>query len=70
MPGSYTASEEKSSRYDFGSISAVVNGTVSGETVLFDLEVHDAASAVFTNLKTEYQNYSHNDLVVNHVGTP
>jgi len=69
-PGSYTASEEKSSRYDFESISAVVNGTVSGETVRFDLETHDAASAVFTNLKTEYQNYSHNDLVINHVGTP
>ena len=69
-PGSYTASEEKSNRYEFESISAVVNGTVSGETVRFNLETHDAASAVFTNLKTEYQNYSHNDLVINHVGTP
>lgn len=69
-PGSYTASEEKSSRYEFECISSVVNGTVSGETVVFDLETHDTASAVFNNLKTEYRNYSHNDLVINHVGTP
>ncbi len=69
-PGSYTASEEKSSRYEFESISAVAGGSVSGETVTFNLEAQTFASAVFTNLKTEYRNYSHTDLVINHLGRP
>ncbi|MBQ4562865.1 MAG: hypothetical protein IJA58_00120, partial [Lachnospiraceae bacterium] len=69
-PGTYSASEEKSSRYEFDSINAVAGGTVSGETVTFDLETKTFASAVFTNLKTEYRYHSHNDLVINHVGRP
>jgi len=69
-PGTYTAAEEKSSRYAFDSITAVLSGTISGETVTFDLEANDTASAVFINLKTEYRNYSHNDVVINHVGRP
>ena len=69
-PGHYTAAEEKSSRYVFESFGSVVNGTVSGETVTFDLETNDTASAVFINLKTEYRNYSHCDVIVNHVGRP
>ena len=69
-PGHYTAAEEKSSRYVFESFGSVVNGTVSGETVTFDLETNGTASAVFINLKTEYRNYSHCDVIVNHVGRP
>ena len=49
--GKYTAGEEKTARYALDGISDVTNGTVSNDTVLFDLTGNQDGEAVFINKK-------------------
>ena len=67
VPGNYTLREENVSRYEFESISDVVNGTIEGEIVKFDLITNEFGKATFTNKVYENQWFSHNDIVVNDV---
>lgn len=66
-PGNYVLSEEEVSRYEFEAISNVINGSISGETVIFDLITNEFGEAVFTNRVYENQWFSHNDIVINNI---
>ena len=64
--GTYTASEEFVSRYNFNSITDVsANGTVKGETVEFDLKTYDDGHATYTNDKGEWQHLSDSGSITN-----
>lgn len=68
--GTYTTSEIDVARYKFGGISDVsANGSVLGQTAVFNLtdgtKLNETGSATFTNDKYEWQDFSHNDIVIN-----
>ena len=65
--GNYTISELKTSRYKLSGIKTSENGTVSDDTAILDLTKSDG-SAVFINSKSNWKNFSHNDLKLNKVG--
>lgn len=71
--GTYTGSEIDVSRYEVSSITDVKNGlsngTISGETVTFEL-INGVryGTAIFTNEKYEWQDYSQSSVVVNTIG--
>ena len=69
-PGTYTTSEISTSRYRLARINNVYGGEISenGKAVVFDLYTHDDVEATFCNVKVEQQNYSHSDLIINHIG--
>lgn len=66
--GRWTVSEIPVSRYKFTAIRDVLNGTVSGKTVVLDTLSHDAAQATFCNELKNYGNFSHNDIKINEFG--
>lgn len=68
-PGNYVLSEEEVSRYEFESVSDVINGTVDGETVKFDLVANESGKASFSNKVYENQWFSHNDIAINNIFT-
>lgn len=66
--GNYTISELKTSRYKLSGIETSENGTVSDDTAILDLTKSDG-STVFINSKSNWKNFSHNDLKLNKVGS-
>ena len=67
MAGEYVVSEVEVSRYEFDSISDLVNAQAKDDTAIYDLINNDTAASTFTNRKYEWQDYSSNDIVVNHI---
>lgn len=63
--GEYTAFEVDTSRYVLEDIKDVVSGSISGETVVFDLVNNSFAAATFVNSKYENQGYSDTQNVTN-----
>ena len=66
--GNYTISELKTSRYKLSGIETSENGTVSDDTAILEL-TKSYGSAVFINSKSNWKNFSHNDLKLNKVGS-
>ncbi len=67
VAGTYTATEEETSRYYLSGISDAVNGEIAGDTVTFNLSsssVHNG-SAVFTNRNYEQQDFSDAQILTN-----
>ena len=62
--GEYEISEIPVSRYRLERITEVVSGSVSGSKVILDTDGQDA-KATFVNRRSNYRDYSDNDLVVN-----
>lgn len=67
IAGTYMGSEDVTARYQLEGISSVINGTIQGESVKFDLVNHSSGSAVFTNIKYEWGGNSHTSYVVNEI---
>ena len=73
LAGTYTVSEEKTARYKFGSITDVVNGTISGQTAVLDVSgkkdgtVTEGANgaATFYNVKATDEDLTHTAFVDN-----
>ena len=65
VAGNYTASELDTMRYSLKSIDSVVSGSVSGETVVFDVINNKTGSAVFVNEKYDHSYFSHCAVVEN-----
>lgn len=73
LAGTYTVSEEKTARYKFGSITDVVNGTISGQTAVLDVSgkkdgtVTEGAdgAATFYNVKATDEDLTHTAFVDN-----
>lgn len=63
--GTYTATEENTMRYELKKIHDVVNGTVNGKTVTFNLSKGVSGLAVFYNEKTTDESQSHTAFVRN-----
>lgn len=66
--GKWMVSEIAVSRYRQTGIKEVQNGNISGVKVELNTQDHDTAKATFCNQMTTYQNFSHNDLVINEFG--
>ena len=66
--GKWMVSEIAVSRYRQTGIKEVQNGNISGVKVELNTQDHDMAKATFCNQMTTYQNFSHNDLVINEFG--
>ena len=63
--GNYTCSEIDVSRYSFAGISSVTGGSISAETIKFDLVNNKAGKGTYTNTLNNYSLTSHSDVVVN-----
>ncbi len=69
MPaGWYTAVEEKTMRYALDSIHDVRNGSVAGNTAVFDLSAGGEAYAAFYNRKTTDAGLTHSAAAINTIG--
>lgn len=64
--GEYTCSEESVSRFEFESLTKLVNATINGKTAVYHLTDNDTACATFTNKKYEEGDFGHDSVVVNH----
>lgn len=62
--GSYEITEISVSRYHLDSITDIISGVKSGDSVILNTDGQNAA-ATFVNRRTGYQDYSDNDLVIN-----
>ena len=54
-------------RYTFEEL-AVTNGSIKGETAVFNLMEQSEGTAEFTNRYERNDDFSHNDAVINHIG--
>ena len=65
MPGTYTVSELSSYRYGTTNISNATNGTISNDTIVYDLTTTRTGAGTFVNIKTLNKDLSHNAIIVN-----
>lgn len=63
--GTYTVSEVQVLRYQLINILTVNAASFTSTTSTFDLVENDTGKCTFVNECTKYQDYSHNDIVVN-----
>lgn len=63
--GVYTITEYGINDWQLLSCEAVLNGSVSGNSVVVDVVDNDSATAKFTNDISDYGNYTHNETKIN-----
>lgn len=66
--GTYTCSEYETFRFLPDSITDVTGGTVSGDSVSFQVDGITACRATFSNIRKSWENYSDSSLAVNRLG--
>ena len=62
--GSYKITEVSVSRYHLDNITDIVSGVKSGDSITLNTDGQNA-SATFINRRSDYHDYSDNDLVIN-----
>lgn len=63
--GQWTVTEFKINDWAMINKEAILNGSVSGNSVVLDIREKDSATARFTNDISDYSNYTHNETKVN-----